>query len=105
LGVKQPRREADHSPPSSAEVREYVELHLHSSNTPSLPLTDSLLREIPLSSYALSPTMLPLLETLFKAPDLQQRYDGESSRWDKAQAFFYAQFHVIPSILQHNKLG
>jgi hypothetical protein len=49
--------------------------------------------------------MLPLLETLFKAPDLQQRYDGESSRWDKAQAFFYAQFHVIPSILQHNKLG
>jgi hypothetical protein len=30
LEVKQPRREADHSPPSSAEVKEWVELYLHS---------------------------------------------------------------------------
>jgi len=30
LGVKLPWREADHSPPSSAEVKEYVELYLHS---------------------------------------------------------------------------
>jgi hypothetical protein len=35
LGVKRPRREADHSPPSSAEVKEWVELYLHSPNTPS----------------------------------------------------------------------
>jgi hypothetical protein len=36
LGVKQrPRREADHSPSSSAEVKECVELYLHSLNTPS----------------------------------------------------------------------
>jgi hypothetical protein len=28
-------READHSPPSSAEVKEYVELYLHSPNMPS----------------------------------------------------------------------
>jgi hypothetical protein len=35
LGVKRPRREADHSPPSSAEVKECVELFLHSPNTPS----------------------------------------------------------------------
>jgi hypothetical protein len=28
-------READHSPPSSAEVEECVELYLHSPNTPS----------------------------------------------------------------------
>jgi hypothetical protein len=28
-------READHSPPSSAEVKECVELYFHSSNTPS----------------------------------------------------------------------
>jgi hypothetical protein len=28
-------READHSPPSSAEVKEWVELYLHSTNTPS----------------------------------------------------------------------
>jgi hypothetical protein len=34
-GVKQQAREADHSPPSSAEVREWVELHLHSPNTHS----------------------------------------------------------------------
>jgi hypothetical protein len=31
LGVKQPGREADHSPPSSAKVRECVELYLHSA--------------------------------------------------------------------------
>jgi hypothetical protein len=35
LGVKRPRREADHSPPSRAEVKECVELYLHSPNTPS----------------------------------------------------------------------
>jgi hypothetical protein len=34
-GVKRPRREADHSPPSSAEVKEWMELYLHSPNTPS----------------------------------------------------------------------
>jgi hypothetical protein len=35
LGVKRPRRETDHSSPSSVEVKEWVELYLHSSNTPS----------------------------------------------------------------------
>jgi hypothetical protein len=30
LGLKRPRREADHSPPSSSEVKEWVELYLHS---------------------------------------------------------------------------
>jgi hypothetical protein len=35
LGIKQPGREADHSPPSNAEVKECVELYLHSPNTPS----------------------------------------------------------------------
>jgi hypothetical protein len=30
LGVKRPEREADHSPPSSADVKECVELYLHS---------------------------------------------------------------------------
>jgi hypothetical protein len=34
LGVKQPGHEADHSPPSSVEVKE-VELYFHSPNTPS----------------------------------------------------------------------
>jgi hypothetical protein len=35
LEVKQQGREADHSPPSSAETKEYVKLHLHSPNTSS----------------------------------------------------------------------
>jgi hypothetical protein len=33
--VKWPGREADHTPPSSANVTELVELYLHSPNTPS----------------------------------------------------------------------
>jgi hypothetical protein len=35
LGVKRPGREADHSRPSNAEVKEWVELYIHSPNTPS----------------------------------------------------------------------
>jgi hypothetical protein len=34
LGVKLAGCEVDHSPPSSAEVKEWVELYLHSPNTP-----------------------------------------------------------------------
>jgi hypothetical protein len=34
-GVKRTGREADHSPPFSAEVKECVELYLQSPNTPS----------------------------------------------------------------------
>jgi hypothetical protein len=33
LGVKRPGSEADHSPPSCGEVKEFVELYLHSLNT------------------------------------------------------------------------
>jgi len=35
LGLKRPGREADYSPPSSAEVKVCVELYLHSRNKPS----------------------------------------------------------------------
>jgi hypothetical protein len=35
LGVKRPGREAVHSPSSSAEVKEWVELYLHSPNPSS----------------------------------------------------------------------
>jgi hypothetical protein len=35
LEVERQGREADHSSPSSAEVKECVELYLHSPNTPS----------------------------------------------------------------------
>jgi hypothetical protein len=35
LGVKRSGREADHSLSSTAEIKEWVELYLHSPNTPS----------------------------------------------------------------------
>jgi hypothetical protein len=35
VGVKRPGREEDHSPPTTAEVKECVQLYLHSSNTPT----------------------------------------------------------------------
>jgi hypothetical protein len=35
VGVKWPGCEADHSPPSNAEVKESLELYLHFPNTPS----------------------------------------------------------------------
>jgi hypothetical protein len=35
LRVKRPGREADHSPPSSVEVKECMELYFYSSNTRS----------------------------------------------------------------------
>jgi hypothetical protein len=35
LGVKWPGREDNHSPPYSAEVREFVELYIYCPNTPS----------------------------------------------------------------------
>jgi hypothetical protein len=33
--IERPGRESDHSPPSSAEVEKFLELYLHSHNTPS----------------------------------------------------------------------
>jgi hypothetical protein len=33
-GVERPGHETDHSPPSSAEVKEWVDLYLHSPKTP-----------------------------------------------------------------------
>jgi hypothetical protein len=35
LGVRRPGRKADHSPPSSAEVKDWVQIYIHSPNTPS----------------------------------------------------------------------
>jgi hypothetical protein len=55
LGVKQPGREADHSHPSSAEVKEWVELYIHSPNTPSWR-----------GAYLSTGTTLPLTFTLYR---------------------------------------
>jgi len=38
LGVKQPGCDVDHPPPSSAEVKERVALHLYSPSGPSWPV-------------------------------------------------------------------
>jgi hypothetical protein len=38
LGVKRPGRGVDHPPPSSAEVKERVELYLYSLSGPSWPV-------------------------------------------------------------------
>jgi hypothetical protein len=38
LGVKRPRRGVDHPPPSSADVKERVELYLYSPSGPSWPV-------------------------------------------------------------------
>jgi hypothetical protein len=37
-GIKRPRRGVDHPPPSSAEVKEIVELYLYSPSGPSWPV-------------------------------------------------------------------
>jgi len=37
-GVRRPGRGVDHSPPSSAEVKERVELYLYSPSGPSWPV-------------------------------------------------------------------
>ena len=37
-GVKRPGRDGDHPPPSSAEVKERVELYLYSPSGPSWPV-------------------------------------------------------------------
>jgi len=38
-GVKRPGRGIDHPPPSSAEVKEGIQLHLYSTSGPSQPVT------------------------------------------------------------------
>jgi hypothetical protein len=54
LRVKRPGREANHSPQSSAEVKESVELYLHFPNTPSwrdASLSTGTTLPLPLSRY------------------------------------------------------
>jgi hypothetical protein len=64
LGVKLPGREADHSPPSSDEVNECLELYFHSSNTPSW--RGAQLKKKHRTTLTLPlPLPLPLLEQIF----------------------------------------
>jgi hypothetical protein len=45
LGVKLPGREADHSPPFSAEVKEWVELYLHSPGSWNMVMQEQFIIE------------------------------------------------------------
>jgi hypothetical protein len=77
LVVKRPGRDADHSLPSTAEVKECVELYLHSTNTPSwrgaqgtgtgtLPINESEIndrRKIPKHSFGYC--VIPYLSTSY----------------------------------------
>ena len=57
-GIKRPRRGVDHPPPSSAEVKERVELYLYSPYGPSCPVLG---RTLPLTLSRLSH---PVTETV-----------------------------------------
>jgi hypothetical protein len=89
LGVKLLGREADNSPPSTAEVKECVELYLHSSNTSSwrgaylstgttLPVVEQL--SMPLSHFLgclqCTDVFDPLMQTLFVVIRSQMREKG-----------------------------
>jgi hypothetical protein len=63
LEVKRPGREADHSPPSSAEVEECVELYLHSPNTFSW--RDAQLKHRDKLTFSLTPIVKFLIMQLF----------------------------------------
>jgi hypothetical protein len=57
LGVKRQGRKSDHSPPSSVEVKECVELYLHSPNTSSWCGVQLSTDEYKLCSFSLCPTL------------------------------------------------
>jgi hypothetical protein len=65
LGIKRPGREADHSPTSTAQVKEWLELYLHSPNTPSwsgAQLKEKAHRQLYVYLY-LTSLISPVLET------------------------------------------
>jgi hypothetical protein len=62
-GVKRPGRGVEHPPPSSARVKERVELCLYSPSGPSWPVLG---RTLPLSYYLFTPASLSSFETLVK---------------------------------------
>jgi hypothetical protein len=87
VGVKRPGREADHSSPSSAEVKEWMELYLHSP-TPSLrfvqfkkKLRDNFTFTFTLSlSLSYLPGYSPFLRKSYYS-DLIRRYVTSTNRF------------------------
>jgi len=58
-GVKRPGRGVDHLPPSSAEVKERLELYLYSLSGPSCPITG---RTLPLPLQILYDSVMTEIE-------------------------------------------
>jgi hypothetical protein len=74
-------READYSPPSSAEVKEWVELYLHSSNTPSWRGAQ---REHRGSTFG--PIKTWILQGPILLPDIQPHFLAVSNVFDRKMA-------------------
>jgi hypothetical protein len=92
LGVKRSGREADRSLPSSAEVKECVELYLHSPNTPSWRAR---LKNIYRDNFTFYLYMADKLRTNYNGKDLnkipaERVTDGQSCNndchWPKNQS-------------------
>jgi hypothetical protein len=80
LGVKRPESEADHSPPSSVEVKELVELHLHSPNMP--PWRGAKFKKSTGTTLPYLGTKWPLIQT-FKAKCLKMATGDQNSASNK----------------------
>jgi hypothetical protein len=76
-GVKRPGRGVDHPPPSSAEVKERVELYLYSSSRPSWPVQRRLL-PLPLSDNVYDNTVESLLTRNIFTPIRVYAFGGEN---------------------------
>jgi hypothetical protein len=76
MGVKRPWLEADHSPPSSAEVKERMELYLHFPKTPSW-------RGAQLKKKTTGTTLPLLLPSIYEAISPIRQYQGTcvSEKW------------------------
>jgi hypothetical protein len=88
LGVKRPGHEADHSPPSSAEFKEWVELYLHS------PIC---LHGVVLSLS--TGTTLPLLWEVLRRGDIAPSNLNPSSRWRWVVSFTTRSLNHPPPFL------
>ena len=86
-GVKWPGRGVDHQPPSSAEVKERVELYLYSLSGPSLPVLGW--------TYLLTPCRRILLEKL----------TGSAARQEIPRIFGTRRFLTVLTSARHLSLS
>jgi hypothetical protein len=87
LRVKLPGREADHSPPSSAEVKEWVEVYLHSPSTPSWCCAQSTGTTLPFTFHPTTPWRL-IGEWRYSSTHSWTRHSMEVSCQPHARPFY-----------------